>query len=415
MIAATPDVLIDPAFDEATRVSLVEIARRAREVIAEAFGGLKGPVPLTIFCKGEESRCAFAFAGGPRPTSKSLAPGQRAEGATYVPTRKGLVVLIEPSTDVLSFTVHEQTHVEFFHRLGEKDVPQWFAEGVAVFVSAQKCRDEGPGVDDLTSLSDPRAWGAYTRKDNVATPTYCQAGAEIEAWLARRKAVDGVEASRALVATIEALAAGRSFEEAYGPLANPGAPVPVVMTRTSTVGDSQTPFTLALLVRPQATVGTLATLSSTSIGTGACTSLLGFDSKGQLVAQLFGGGGREPKFFFTATGPSLSVGRFSHVAMTWAPGKQVRLFVDGLEVAAADAPRFVGPQRGGEAFATWGSFNTAGPGFCWPGHVVPRRFEGLMTDLQLVPRVLSSAEVASLAASTGLVEPRATKPLLQGR
>jgi hypothetical protein len=336
-------------------------------------------------------------------------------GATYVPTREGVVVLIEPSRDVLSFTVHEQTHVEFFHRLRGKQVPHWFAEGVAVFVSAQKCGGVGPGIDDLTCLSELAAWVAYSRKDNVATPTYCQAGAETEAWLARRKAVDGMEASRALATTLEALAAGRSFEEAYGALAKPGAPLPVVMTRTSTVGDSETPFTISMLVRPQATVGTLATLSSTSIGTGACTSLLGFDSKGHLVAQIFGGGGPEPKFFFTATGPSLPLGRFSHVAMTWAPGKQVRLFVDGLEVAAADAPRFDRHQREGEAFVTWGSFNTAGPGFCWPGHVSARRFEGLMTDLQLAPRAMSSAEVASLAASTGLVEPRGTKPSPQGR
>jgi hypothetical protein len=38
-----------------------------------------------------------------------------------------------------------------------------------------------------------------------------------------------------------------------------------------------------------------------------------------------------------------------------------------------------------------------------------------MTDLQLAPRAMSSAEVASLAASTGLVEPRGTKPSTKGQ
>ena len=39
MIAATPDVLIDPDFDAATRSVLVETANRAQAIVAEALGG----------------------------------------------------------------------------------------------------------------------------------------------------------------------------------------------------------------------------------------------------------------------------------------------------------------------------------------------------------------------------------------
>lgn len=396
MIAATADVLIDPAFDTAARATLIETASQAQAIVVAAFGGREGPVPLTIFCKSEESACALAYAGTGR-TSKSLAVGQPATGASWVPTRKGVVVLVEPKTDVLSFTVHEQTHVEFFHRLKGAPVPHWFAEGVAVSISRQACRDVAPGIDDLTRLTDPEAWSAYARQAGVGEPVYCQAGAEVSAWLARAHASND-EASNPLASLVSALSRGQAFAQTYGPLVNPSALSQVVVTPTWSVGDSQTPFTVALRVRPASNVGVLATLSSTPIGTGSCTTLLGFDASNRLVAQIFGGGGPEPKFFFPAWGTSMPTGRWSHVAMTWAPKGKVRLFVDGKEVAATDAPHFVRHLRAGVAYVTWGSFGLAGSQFCRNGHTVARRFDGQVTDLQLFPRALSHDELAALAA-----------------
>jgi hypothetical protein len=322
MIAATPDVLIDPDFDAATRTVLVQTANRAQAIVAEALGSREGPVPLTIFCKSEAGACALAYAG-PGRTSTSLAVGRPAKGASYVPTREGLVVLVEPTTDILAFTVHEQTHVEFFHRLRRTPAPHWFAEGVAVFVSAQACGDVGPGIDDLTRLTDPEAWSIYARHAGLDRPVYCQAGAEVAAWVARAQTSGKI--SNPLPELISTLRSGQPFEQAYGPLVNASAATQIVMTPTWAVGDPERPFTVALRVRPASSTGALASLSSTSVGTGACTTLLGFDASHRLVAQIFGGGGPQAKFFFTATGASLPTGRWSHVAMTWMARNSQRL------------------------------------------------------------------------------------------
>lgn len=395
MLAPSPDVLVDPSFDERTRRALLEQAVAAQAALEAALGARRGPVPLTIFCNGERSDCAPAFAGTNR-VSKSLAVGVPARGASWTPTRKAVVVLVEPTTDVRVFTIHEQAHVEFFHRLGGVEVPHWFAEGVSVVLSGQRCKTSAPGLDDLSRVTTVEDWSRFTADGDVSERLYCQAGEEVAARL-KRPAPDGGEPT-SLATMIDQLASRTPFAEVFGPLATSRPRVDALLASADEVGRDDRPFTIALFVRPRTNDGTLALLSSTSIGTGACTSLLGFDGERRLLAQWFGGGGPDRSFFPVARGPVLKPGRWVHVAMTWRPGGELSLYVDGALSSSVAAPKGVRHARRGEAFLTWGSLNVAGTGYCWTGHVEPRPFDGLMADQRVLLQALAANEIAALAA-----------------
>lgn len=47
----------------------------------------------------------------------------------------------------------------------------------------------------------------------------------------------------------------------------------------------------------------------------------------------------------------------------------------------------------------------SGAGACFPGHSAEAPFPGLVTGQVLLPRALPEAEVATLAAEPGLLEP----------
>lgn len=397
MLAPTPDLLVDPAFDVATRERLPTVAADALERISLVLGPRRGPVPLFIFCKGEESACALAFAGTGR-VSKSLAPGRKADGASYVPTRHALVVLIEPSTDVLAFTTHEATHVEFFHRLGGVAVPHWFAEGVAVHISRQVCEAGSRGIDDLKRLHMGADWGRFTSM-SAGARIYCQAGLEVGARLAR--VTDGGVSG--LTEVIDALAAGRPFDEVYGPLANGSTRTTPVFSHGNEAGWRELPFTIAAFVRPTANRGVLAWLSSSLSGTGACTPLMGFTPQGELVGHWYLGG--TPTAFASVRTAGLPLKRWSHVALTRSPA-ELTLFIDGKPVGAA--PATTGVDHGGRSqpIVTWGSPNVSGAGACFTGLVEETPFPGLMTGMAVTGRALSAAEVAALAAAPGLIETR---------
>jgi hypothetical protein len=405
MLSPTPDVLIDPAFDATEREHLVHVAAQGLERVAEALGPRRGPIPLTIYCKREASDCALAFAGTGR-TSTSLAIGVPADGASYVPTRKSAVVLVEPSTDVLAFTAHEQTHVEVFHRLGRVEVPQWFSEGAAIFVSRQPCAPGGPGIDDLTRLRLLSAWSRFNAFHGAGIRIYCQAGVEVGARLSRERTDGG--AGTPLATLVDALAAGTPFDEVYGPVPSALARRTPVFSHGNEVGMMNQPFTVAVFVRPERAKGTLAWLSSSLLGNGACAPLLGFSPDGsQLVAQWYLGGGADASFFAGVRTAPLPTGRWSHLTLTRSL-TELTLYIDGRAVGSTPASKGIDFAKRGHAIITWGSANVSGVGSCFLGQVDESPFPGLMTGMVVLPQVLSAAEVASLAEAPGLLEaPRA--------
>ena len=70
----------------------------------------------------------------------------------------------------------------------------------------------------MRSLDDGKAWNEHTNQAGKLLPTYCQARAEVDAWVRR-----GGVAS--LLALLDALRDSYAFYELYGPmLTNPVSP-----------------------------------------------------------------------------------------------------------------------------------------------------------------------------------------------
>jgi hypothetical protein len=111
--------------------------------------------------------------------------------------------------------LHEMIHVAIVRRMGARRtaLPTWFDEGVATFVGDNAPCPPGMkrAIDDLRRLDAPYAWEGFTNMPGKIDGAYCQARAEVAAWTARRS-------RQALVEVIDAVTAGRAFDDVYGPL-----------------------------------------------------------------------------------------------------------------------------------------------------------------------------------------------------
>ena len=92
-------------------------------------------------------------------------------------------------------------------------LPAWFNEGLATYVGREP---DCTGVTvtsriDLTQYDDEATWTAWTNTQPNFTNAYCQARAEVAAWVA----VHGATGVERLLTDV---AAGQSFDTLYGPL-----------------------------------------------------------------------------------------------------------------------------------------------------------------------------------------------------
>lgn len=276
--------------------------------------------------------------------------------------------------------VHELTHIEMIHRLAGGKTPDWFEEGLAFSLANQRteCINVPQAIDDLRRLD--HGWMEFTDSNSPKKmrPAYCQAGAELDAWLHRY-------GQPGLLALIGSVKQGVSFAVAYGPMltqtsaaipaddktfdhtltlskATPGSIALTGATdsfaRTggyTDLADADKPFSIAMWIKPAQNQGTLAHVSSNADGTGWCIPFLGFDENGALVAQVIQGQGEGESEFVIARSPKLlTKNEWAHVVMTWKPHGANRLYVNGAKVAETAGETYRG--RGdGSMFVTWGS------------------------------------------------------------
>jgi hypothetical protein len=362
--------------------------------VAEALGPLESAIPVAIFCKSDSCRDYFA---GPTRRSLVRAPGERLAGATYVPKDRLTIILVHVNA-IANTLVHELVHVELMARLHGAEWPPWFNEGVASSIgdNTPGCTAQAPkAIDDLRRLANNREWTDYTNLRGKLEPTYCQARHEYEAWIGRF-------GKQRLFELVRALQNGRSFYDTYGPMLtqDSGAMSTVLVSYSADLADNRQPFSLAMWIKPTASSGVLAHVSSTTAGTGWCTPFLGYNGAGQIVAQVLHGNGPEPVHYTIATAPKPPpLRKWTHVAMTWAPGSFNRLYVNGVKVAETAAAGYNTRNATSSMYVTWGSSNLGGDGACWPGAIAPGAFKGSLTDLGVYPVELSAAAVAKLAAA----------------
>jgi hypothetical protein len=209
MVQLADGVLIDAATDDEERARMAGALTAARGRLAEVYGPLQSAMPAVILCKSR--LCQTYYAGSAR-RSRFLAKGRSAAGGSFVAERATIVVVrVDPRA--ARVVLHELVHVELNVRQGHGGAPAWFHEGLAASLS-----DEPPcagpprqAVVDLHDLDDERAWNDFTNRPGLLEPTYCQARAEVEAWIA------GHGVARVLL-LFDALRAGRRFYEIYGPM-----------------------------------------------------------------------------------------------------------------------------------------------------------------------------------------------------
>jgi Concanavalin A-like lectin/glucanases superfamily len=209
------------------------------------------------------------------------------------------------------------------------------------------------GIDDLRRLDRNRAWADYTNQPGTIDRTYCEARVEVEAWIHHFDTPH-------VFALLDAVRDGAAFYAVYGPmLTQTSQPIStVVMSRGAAIDDRA--LSIAMWIRPTARGGTLAHVSSTEIGTGWCTPLLGYTGDGRLVAQVLVGNGADAADFARATDPKRrALGTWTHVAMTWSPTSGERLYVDGV-LAATSATLRRRPVVADAVYVTWGSQNLDG-------------------------------------------------------
>ena len=410
------NIYADAATTEAERASLRASYTEAVRAVADALGPWQADVPRALFCKTDTCR---RYLGGPSFRSRAIGAGGSAPGGRYVSPDRSSILVLRTDAGARGVTAHEMVHIEVAARLRKALVPEWFNEGVAALVSgAPNCEDRpAPAIDDLRLLESNAAWEAFTNVVPQQHAAYCQARAEVAAWV-------GAHGRERLVELLASLRDGASFYPAYGPLQNcvakcegplggdapqrrldasssarlAGGATRITGHRGSAVrlssaqdflvtepiaglGVVDQPFSLELWVKPAARAGVLVHASvKPSGGDGWCAPFLGFDGAGRLVGQVLYALSEES--FIVANGPELPLDAWSHVLMTWDAAKGVRLFVnDSLVATGAPASRtqehYVAP-GGRPVHLTYGSDQGS---VCWRGGIPAGQFHGALDDL----------------------------------
>jgi hypothetical protein len=196
-----PDVVVEAAADSRQRAQALAARDQAHGQLAASIGTVRS-APLHYFC---HSTACYARFGGGLPRAKSFGESR---------------TLMSPAGLTPAYVAHEWWHAELYARLGlwrALQVPRWFDEGVAVWVSAdprygeavyQQVLAQGiapPRLDELdTFKAFDAAVGRYgdhlkARTPDAITVVYPTVAHEVRRWMQ----IAGIEGLRALVAGLE--------------------------------------------------------------------------------------------------------------------------------------------------------------------------------------------------------------------
>ena len=155
------------------------------------------------------------------------------------------------------------------------------------------------------------------------------------------------------------------------------------------LGTHNRSYSLSIWIRPQVVMnGTIIHVASTDPTIGWSIPMLGFTADGSIAAQSCSSNGS-----ILLMGPPIDVTQWTHVAVTYNPAAEFRLWVNGTQV---NSTSFSFLSAGVPVTATLGSSpSSAGP--CTSSLIVMDDFSGFIDEFRLYSRVLSSADVRSLA------------------
>ncbi|WP_374670892.1 Ig-like domain-containing protein [Acidovorax temperans] len=206
LVAACGNVFIEPVVAKNLWPGIVNGIQTALEMDRKVYGTLQAAQPDVLVC--QSGACADYFAG-PRRRNVTLYPNTYA--GQYVAPRMTVVLTSPTWTQNPYVLAHEFSHVEVAKRIGGKHVPAWFDEGLATYIAGEPiCTNvTGKGIDDLRKLDQETDWVAYTGPEDVFFKTYCQARAEVAAWIGKR-------GNAGVVQLLDAVRQGQSFTGQYG-------------------------------------------------------------------------------------------------------------------------------------------------------------------------------------------------------
>ena len=208
LVAACGNVYIEPAVAKNLWPGIVSGIQTALEMDRKVYGQLQSAQPDVLVC--QSGTCADYFAG-PRRRNVTLYPNTYA--GQYVAPRMTVVLTSPTWTQNPYVLAHEFSHVEVAKRTNGTHVPAWFDEGLATYVGGEPiCTNvTGKGIDELRKLYQEAFWLAYTGPEDVFVKTYCQARAEVAAWIGKR-------GNAGVVQLLDAVRQGQSFTGQYGQL-----------------------------------------------------------------------------------------------------------------------------------------------------------------------------------------------------
>ena len=206
LVAACGNVFVESAVAKNLWPGIVNGIQVALEMDRKVYGTLQAAQPDVLVC--QSGACADYFAG-PRRRNVTLYPNTYA--GQYVAPRMTVVLTSPTWTQNPYVLAHEFSHVEVAKRIGGKHVPAWFDEGLATYIAGEPiCTNvTGKGIDDLRKLDLETDWVAYTGPEDVFFKTYCQARAEVAAWIGKR-------GNTGVVQLLDAVRQGQSFAGQYG-------------------------------------------------------------------------------------------------------------------------------------------------------------------------------------------------------
>ena len=206
LVAACGNVFVESAVAKNLWPGIVNGIQVALEMDRKVYGTLQAAQPDVLVC--QSGACADYFAG-PRRRNVTLYPNTYA--GQYVAPRMTVVLTSPTWTQNPYVLAHEFSHVEVATRTGGKHVPAWFDEGLATYIAGEPiCTNvTGKGIDDLRKLDLETDWVAYTGPEDVFFKTYCQARAEVAAWI-------GKPGNAGVVQLLDAVRQGQTFAGQYG-------------------------------------------------------------------------------------------------------------------------------------------------------------------------------------------------------
>lgn len=157
------------------------------------------------------------------------------------------------------------------------------------------------------------------------------------------------------------------------------------------LGRAYSPYSFAMWLRPIISVtsnGTILHVSSGSTGLDWCIPTLGLSATGRIIGQGYSSNGIVEVF-----GPTLTVGQWVHVALTYRAANGLRLYVNGVLYNQSAPYTYLASDQ--LMFATLGQSLYGST--CYHNAIQVGSYRGAIDEFYIYSRELSQADVTKLA------------------